>query len=136
VYQAEPILLSETADIALILLKGPVPDLYPIRLGTKVPDLLTPVLVIGYPEATRMDAKPLVTLSPGVVGSLRYIEEYLDCIQIDVHASPGSSGSPVLDRETGELLGIISKGLLNGGMFFAVPCEELASLLKTVGIPG
>lgn len=63
-------------------------------------------------------------------------------LQLDATAYPGSSGSPVYDPETGEVIGIINMVLVKGtkesalsqpsGITYAVPSKHLKSLLDKV----
>lgn len=64
--------------------------------------------------------------------------------QLDATAYPGSSGSPIYDPDTGEVLGIVNMVLVKGtkeaalthpsGITYAVPSSHLEALLKSAKI--
>lgn len=61
-------------------------------------------------------------------------------IQLDATAYPGNSGGPLLDAETGQVLGVVNMVLVKGtresalshptGISYAVPARYLAALMK------
>lgn len=64
-----------------------------------------------------------------------------DILQLDANAYPGNSGGPVLDVETGEVVGVLNMVLVKGtkeaalavptGISYAVPASEAQKLLDT-----
>lgn len=76
-------------------------------------------------------------LNPRAVRQLR--EGSFRIMQLDAIAYPGNSGGPVLDVETGEVIGVVQGGTVKGtkeaalsaptGITFAVPASAAAALL-------
>ena len=76
-------------------------------------------------------------LSPRAVRQLR--DGAFKVMQLDAIAYPGNSGGPVLDVETGEVVGVLQGGVIKGtkeaalsaptGITYAVPASTAAALL-------
>lgn len=142
-------------DLALLLIDGPaVPAL---RLANQeAPEGLSIALMgfplggaLGYSHVThrgivssRTGIVPPATSSQGLsersVKQLR--EGSFDVLQLDATAYPGNSGGPVLDTETGEVVGVVSMVLVKGtkeaalsapsGISYAIPARFAAQMLK------
>lgn len=90
---------------------------------------LTP-LVIPQVDSSQLDARAIKRLSGQV----------LQVIQLDAIAYPGSSGSPLYDPETGEVVGIVNAVFVKGGresalsspsgITYAIPSSVLSSVLS------
>ena len=78
-------------------------------------------------------------LDPRALARLR--EGNFDLLQLDATAYPGNSGGPLLDAETGRVLGIVNMVLVKAGresalsnptgITYAVPVRHLHELLKS-----
>ncbi len=85
------------------------------------------------------------TLSTGIVSAYRenglpdpmrasHSREGGALLQITASFSPGSSGSPVLNVETGKVVGVAASIIRSGGeLNFAVPIEAVQELMLTIG---
>lgn len=81
-------------------------------------------------SARQLDAKTVARLREG----------NFDLFQLDATAYPGNSGGPLLDADTGRVLGVVSSVLLKGsresalsqptGITYAIPVSPLRDLLK------
>lgn len=90
---------------------------------------LTP-LAIPQADASQLDARAVRRLAGPV----------LQVIQLDAISYPGSSGSPLYEPESGEVVGIVNSALVKGsreaaisapsGIAFAVPVNALGTLLR------
>ncbi len=129
-----------TGDIALIKIQGqPFPfaelgDSDKLQVGTWV-------LAMGNPFGLATDFKPTVT--QGIVSGLhRYLPGtfggdliYTDCIQIDAPINPGNSGGPLFSGRgklvgiNGRVTGTPSRGIVNTGVGFAVPINQIKEFL-------
>lgn len=99
----------------------------------------TKVAVIGSPLALTW------TLSEGIVSAQRKETELPAqlrggkasagvLLQITAAISPGSSGSPVLDSETGRVVGVAVSTVIGGAdLHFAVPIAAVQDLLLSIG---
>lgn len=126
---------DETRDLAVVKVEGAG---YPaLTLDPKVSIAEgIPVVVIGSPYGLSW------TVSEGIVSALRPQGLPLELqpanqggvVQITAPMSPGSSGSPVVDRE-GRVIGVGQSIVAGGGnLSFAVPVQAVVELLDTVGV--
>ena len=155
VRDGKPIAVDTSADLALIKIAGPplpalhIRDSDSVREGQDVlftgfpigavlgpypathGGMISVVTPIAIPQgrAADLDPKTLRRLSSGS----------FPVFQLDATAYPGSSGSPVYDPATGEVIGIINMVLVKGtkesalsqpsGISYAVPSKHLLGLI-------
>ena len=155
---AKQIAVDASTDLALLKMSGaPLPalkirDSDVVREGQDVLFTGFPIgAVLGPFPATHRGMVSVVTpiaipqgraadLDPATVR--RLTSGSFPVLQLDATAYPGSSGSPVYDPETGEVLGIINMVLVKGtkesalsqpsGITYAVPSKHLKSLIDKV----
>ena len=109
-------------------------------LAKTIPEVLTPVIMGGYPfGASRLND---ISFSEGVVQStnkdaaLKEGKEKVDRIYVDIVGVPGNSGSALISKKTGEVVGIYSGASLHRQyvtthqMKFAMPIKYAWDLLK------
>ncbi len=92
---------------------------------------ITPIVIPGA-QASQLNEKQIKRLS---IGSFQIY-------QLDATAYPGSSGSPLYDADTGDIIGIINMVLVRGtkesalsqpsGITYAIPVRYLQALLRSV----
>ena len=72
------------------------------------------------------------TYNEGVIGIAKRADENLGRknIQVSGVVVGGYSGSPVINKESGEIVGVVSNGPENTGIFMATSFEHLRSLLN------
>jgi S1-C subfamily serine protease len=155
VREARPAASSLEHDLALLRIDGR--PLAALRLGDseRVRDGET-YLFTGFPVGGALGLIPAthqamiaavtpIVLPSGIAGQLdgRVIRQLkagsFDIFQLDAMAYPGSSGSPLYDSHTGDVVGVISMTLARWtkeatlpqptGIAFAVPAEHLRALL-------
>lgn len=81
------------------------------------------VAVIGNPQGLES------TITEGIVSAIRKVDVFESVIQISAAISPGSSGSPVLDKEC-RVIGMATFKLIKGeSLNFAVPSKAISNLL-------
>lgn len=88
-------------------------------------------IALPAPTARQLDAQTLLRIRQGAFRIL----------QLDATAYPGNSGSPVVDAETGQLVGVVNLVLIKGtresalssptGITYAVPIAHVRQLLET-----
>ena len=138
-WRGEMIGVSPEADVGVlrVTIKGGTPrvaGIAPTRQGIERGD---PVAIIGYPlgfdlpmeaQGQRPIAEP--TLTVGTVS-----KALAAVIQVDGYGAPGSSGSPIFDRE-GKVVGLLYGGQQEsqGKIIFAVPAYIVGDYLRSLGL--
>jgi len=89
----------------------------------------TTAIALPPPSVRQLDAKTLNRLRQGS----------FDVYQLDATAYPGNSGSPLLDVETGEVLGVVNMVFVKGtkesalsapsGISYAIPVKHVQALM-------
>ena len=118
--RAGDLILLETHDQSLS-----VPAL---SIEGTLPEVGEEIMVIGSPFGLEQ------TLSNGLVAAVRNIGGE-SVIQITVPISPGSSGSPVINRHS-QVIGVVSAGVEGGqNLNFAIPAARVKRLQSGPAIP-
>lgn len=153
--EARQIAVDASTDLALLKVNGsPLPalvvgDSEVIKEGQEILFTGFPIgAVLGPFPATHRGMISVITpiaipqgraadLDPAVVR--RLTTGSFPVFQLDATAYPGSSGSPVYDPETGDVIGIVNMVLVKGtkesalsqpsGITYAVPSKHLKSLI-------
>lgn len=141
-------------DLALLQIDGPAAPV--LRLAQKEPLEGTAIALIGFPVGGALgyshvthrgivSAKTAIVppaaspqgLSERAVRQLR--QGSFEILQLDATAYPGNSGGPVFDLETGEVVGVLSGGVVKGtreaalsapsGISYAVPIRYALELI-------
>jgi len=155
VRDGKPLAVDSNADLALIKMGGPslqplrVRDSDSVREGQDVLFTGFPIgAVLGPYPATHggmISAITPIAIPQGRAADLdphtlrRLASGAFPVFQLDATAYPGSSGSPVYDPETGDVVGIINMVFVKGtkeaalsqpsGITYAVPSKYLKSLI-------
>jgi Flp pilus assembly protein TadD len=110
-------------DIAVLKLDAK--NLTPIELADS--DLVNqgiPVAVLGNPEGYEG------TLSTGIVSAIRTLEPYGKVIQVTAPISPGSSGSPIFNKDA-QVVAIATFGEIEGqALNFGIPANAIKQVLS------
>lgn len=152
---AKLVSMDKQRDLAVLSFEGPAaPALHlaatEAREGAAIALMGFPIGgVLGYSHVTHrgiVSARTAIVppaagpqgLSERAVRQLR--QGAFEVIQLDATAYPGNSGGPVLDLETGEVVGVVSMVLVKGtresalsapsGISYAVPARDAAALLS------
>lgn len=70
------------------------------------------------------------TYSEGIIGIQKRIDQLRKNIQISGTVVGGYSGSPVIEKSTGQVIGVVADGPQNAGIFMAVSFEHINALIK------
>ena len=100
---------------------------------------LYPVTHQGIVSAISPSAIPQHSIKDATAQQLRRLRKPFDVLQLDATAYPGNSGSPVMDRATGLVIGIINSVLVKdskenvlkdpSAISYAIPVEHAIALL-------
>jgi hypothetical protein len=137
---------------ATVLLANPAKDIAVLKIDAQTTplwlgesdqvDVLDPVSAFGFPLADNL-GKELSAYS-GRINAWRNLDQQ-PLLQMDAQVNPGSSGGPVI-AEDGGVIGITVSGLnplfvlqqsgkLVEGVKFAIPSDEIRSVLKGLSVP-
>ena len=134
--EAQVVARDPLRDLAILKITGArrgFPSPIPLDLSVEVLETV-PVFAVGFPFGGNLalgKTNPAVTITKGVISSLRYDEYGLPkLVQIDAEINPGNSGGPVVD-EKGRLVGVaVSKFIKTRTVGFAIPLKHLEEMLK------
>ena len=110
------------SDIVKISVERLPNKITPLKCSTNIPQPGQKILVIGSPLGLEK------TVSEGIVSAIREIEPFGKILQVTAPISPGSSGSPVLDKN-GDVIGIITFQYTEGqNLNFAISADKIRGL--------
>jgi len=138
-FQGELVGVAPDADVGVlrVRIKGGTPRVAGLARTRQGIERGDPVAIIGYPlgfdlpmeaQGQRPIAEP--TLTVGTVS-----KALTAVVQVDGYGAPGSSGSPIFDRD-GKVIAVLygGQGESQGKIIFAVPAYVVADYLKTLGL--
>ena len=139
-WRAELIGVSPDADIGVfhVLIKGGTPRVAGLAKSREGLERGDPVAILGYPlgfdlPMESQGGEPIAepTLTVGTVS-----KSLTSVVQVDAYGAPGSSGSPIFDRD-GKVIALLYGGEResNGKIIFAVPAYVVSDYLKTLNLP-
>jgi hypothetical protein len=113
---------NKEMDLIKVLADIPRSSVQWINTTGALPFIAERVVVIGSPMGLEL------TVSEGIVSSVREIPDLGKILQISAAISPGSSGGPVVNMK-GQVIGIVSFYLIKGqNLNFAIPAKYLLDL--------
>jgi len=139
-WRAEMIGVSPDADIGVlrVLMKGVTPRVRGLARTREGIERGDPVAILGYPlgfdlpmEAQGGNPIAEPTLTVGTIS-----KALTSVIQVDAYGAPGSSGSPIFDRD-GRVIAVLYGGEResNGKIIFAVPAYLVTDYLRSLNLP-
>jgi putative serine protease PepD len=120
---------DSTRDVALVRTSTPLPGTV-LQLATTAPALGEPVVALGFPLGL-----PLTSTQGAVSGVGRTVPidgvRRRDMVQTDAAVNPGNSGGPLIDVDSGDVLGLVDLGNEEAnGIAFAVSTQIARPLLQ------
>ena len=143
-YVADIITMDEKSDVALIGIINPEITFpyYPLPLpNSGYPKLMTDIAMGGYPLGG--DRFEKITLTEGKVQSINKdsaIGDDITKIFVDISGQSGSSGSGVIDKNTGRLIGVFAGAALHHSpsitqsINYAVPVDYLWEIIANIKV--
>jgi len=139
-WRAEMIGVSPDADIGVlrVLIKGGTPRVRGLARTRQGIERGDPVAILGYPlgfdlPMEAQGGQPIAepTLTVGTISKV-----LTSVVQVDAYGAPGSSGSPIFDRD-GRVIAVLYGGEResNGKIIFAVPAYLVADYLRSLNLP-
>ena len=98
---------DEVNDLAL--LKTKTDKSIPIPMSRANPELLEDIYAAGFPFGDAINSAVKVT--KGIVSSLSGMSNNFSNVQIDAALQPGNSGGPIVDKDSGSLVGVATMKL-------------------------
>lgn len=156
---ASVVAIDRTHDLALLRLDGPALQALALARGEPVAEGKS-IALMGFPVGGALGFSPVThrgivasvttvalpapsaaQLDPRAVARLR--AGNFEVLQLDATAYPGNSGGPVLDADTGEVVGVVNMVLVRGsresalsaptGITYAIPVQHLHALVAEAG---
>lgn len=128
-YDARIIARDRFLDLALLQAKGIGRTEY-LKLSTNPPEKLQRVIAVGFPFGKYVSDD--LKFTSGIVSSIKGPGDDTTRIQIDASINPGNSGGPVVDDESGEVIGVAVSKLdpsVSEGTNFAIKASSLKNFL-------
>ena len=113
------------ADPDVILLRADATNVPYLTIGPTANEVEGQrVLIIGNPENQEF------TVADGLISAFR---EHRSVIQISAPISPGSSGSPVIDTDSGQVIGIVVGTRDGQNLNYAIASEKIQGVIAETG---
>jgi len=128
-FTGEVIGISNDTDIAVVRVEG-LKEVDPLKIDrSRTAEIGDEVLALGSPLGFQN------TVTTGIISGLERdlnIDnfQYEDVYQISAPIAPGNSGGPLVDRKTGEVLGINSAASNQGTIGFSIPITDVLPLIE------
>lgn len=102
-----------------------------IPVSNNYPNVSVNVAWSGYPLGNFLtDQIHQPTYSEGLIGVEKRLEKFRKYIQISGTVTGGYSGAPVVEKNTGKIVGVVCNGPENTGIFMAVSFEHVNALVN------
>jgi S1-C subfamily serine protease len=139
-FEARTLGVSDDADVGVIKvsIRGGTPRVTGIEHDARNVQRGDPVGIIGYPLGfdLPMEGRDLQSFIAEPTLTVGTVSKVLgNVVQVDGYGAPGSSGSPIFDRN-GRVIGVLYGGQQesNGKIIFAVPASFVLSYLTTQSV--
>ena len=125
-------LIAKDKQLDLALLKADVKNKYFIKITNKSIRKLQPIIAAGYPFGKHLSDD--LKFTSGIISSLKGYEDNTSQMQIDAALNPGNSGGPIVDQQSGHLVGVavsILRKDMTEGVNFAIKASQVIDFLES-----
>ena len=127
-YEGTVIGISDEVDVAVVRVPGLV-EKQPLEFSDKKAEIGEEVLALGSPLGYQNTVTTGIISGVGrnfEIGTFRYSDAY----QISAPIAPGNSGGPLINKKTGQVLGINSARVEEGTIGFSIPIINVLSMVE------
>ena len=128
-YRAEVLASDEWADLALLQIENMASPYLKVAEERDAAAVGDEVVVVGSPLKSELD----YSVSRGIVSSYRVMGGY-SFLQTDAAINEGSSGGPVVNLRTGEVVGVVAMRYFGQGLGFALTSDVVTAFLRKNGV--
>jgi S1-C subfamily serine protease len=133
--EARIIAKDKFLDLALLQAKNIRNNNY-LNLSAKPPEKLQRIIAVGYPFGKYISDD--LKFTSGIISSIKGAGDDSTRIQIDAALNPGNSGGPIVDEDTGELVGVAVSTIdksISEGTNFAIKSSSVKNFLVANSMP-
>ena len=127
-YEGTVIGISDEVDVAVVRVPG-LTEKKPLELSEKKAEIGEEILALGSPLGYQNTVTAGIVSGVGrnfEIGTFRYSDAY----QISAPIAPGNSGGPLINKKTGQVIGINSAGIDEGTIGFSIPIINVKSMVE------
>ncbi len=128
-YPAQVLASDEWADLALLQIENMESPYLEVAEERDAAAVGEEVVVVGSPLKSELD----YSVSRGIVSSYRVMGGY-SFLQTDAAINEGSSGGPVVNLRTGEVVGVVAMRYFGQGLGFALTSDVVTEFLRKNGV--
>ncbi|RKX30609.1 MAG: hypothetical protein DRP71_14755 [Verrucomicrobia bacterium] len=128
-YPAQVLASDEWADLALLQIEHLDSPYLKVAEERDAAAVGEEVVVVGSPLKSELD----YSVSRGIVSSYRVMGGY-SFLQTDAAINEGSSGGPVVNLRTGEVVGVVAMRYFGQGLGFALTSDVVTEFLRKNGV--
>ena len=128
-YPAQVLASDEWADLALLQIENMESPYLKVAEERDAAAVGEEVVVVGSPLKSELD----YSVSRGIVSSYRVMGGY-SFLQTDAAINEGSSGGPVVNLRTGEVVGVVAMRYFGQGLGFALTSDVVTEFLRKNGV--
>ena len=100
--KSKQVAIDKNLDLAL--LKVNYKNKTYLQISDKKPEKLDRIVVAGYPFGKHLSDD--LKFTSGIISALKGYDDNSTLLQIDAALNPGNSGGPIIDENTGDLVGV------------------------------
>jgi S1-C subfamily serine protease len=115
-------------DLAILQPVKPIETLKPLPMASAGPRPGAKVFVVGNPAMGQQVLD--LSITDGIVSNARRVIDGKEYVQHTAAVNPGSFGGPLID-ESGQIVGLVTRGADLEGVGFAMPVSVIRPMFET-----